>query len=377
MKTIIVALIAGLIGGGIAASVMYYSNSSAAHTDKNSQKSAKVVDTAVSDDSQATKAFKSVSGAVVSVINLQGGQGGRTNDELLETASEGSGVIYKTKGKDAYVVTNNHVVDGSNKIQILMQDGTKEPATLVGTDVETDLAVLKIANTAVKDVAEFANSDQLQPGESVLAIGSPLGSEYATSVTEGIVSAPKREIETQAPSGQRLGKATVIQTDAAINPGNSGGALVNLAGQVVGINSMKLSTSQSGTAVEGMGFAIPSNIVVKIIEALEKDGKVTRPSLGVALYDLSNISANDQADVLRLPKKVKTGVVVMKTDQNGAAERAGLKKFDVITKINNIEVSDSSDLRNALYQLNAGDTVTTTYFRDGREHTVKVKLQSN
>lgn len=375
MKTVVIALLAGLIGGGLSVGLGAYYGVFEPKTEKVVNSSdTKVADTAVKDDSKATQAFKSVSGAIVSVINLQGSQ---NSDELLETASEGSGVIYKSSGRDAYVVTNNHVVDGSKKIQILMQDGTKEPAELVGTDVETDLAVLKISNKAVKDVAKFANSDQLQPGETALAIGSPLGSEYATSVTEGIISAPKREIETQAPNGQRLGKTTVIQTDAAINPGNSGGALVNLAGQVVGINSMKLSTSQSGTAVEGMGFAIPANTVVKIIEALEKDGKVTRPSLGVSLYDLSNISSVDQADVLKLPTKVKTGVVVIKTSRDGAAEKAGLKKFDVITKLNDISVSDANDLRNALYKFDVNEKITVTYYRDGKEQTVQLQLQSN
>ncbi|AIG64995.1 S1C family serine protease [Weissella tructae] len=375
MKTVVIALLAGLIGGGLSVGLGAYYGVFEPKTEKVVNSSdTKVADTAVKDDSKATQAFKSVSGAIVSVINLQGSQ---NSDELLETASEGSGVIYKSSGRDAYVVTNNHVVDGSKKIQILMQDGTKEPAELVGTDVETDLAVLKISNKAVKDVAKFANSDQLQPGETALAIGSPLGSEYATSVTEGIISAPKREIETQAPNGQRLGKTTVIQTDAAINPGNSGGALVNLAGQVVGINSMKLSTSQSGTAVEGMGFAIPANTVVKIIEALEKDGKVTRPSLGVSLYDLSNISSVDQADVLKLPTKVKTGVVVIKTTRDGSAEKAGLKKFDVITKLNDISVSDANDLRNALYKFDVNEKITVTYYRDGKEQTVQLQLQSN
>lgn len=373
MSTVVVAVLAGLVGGGSAVGIATYYGMGTT-SPKVTQPNTKVADSAVKDDSQATKAFKNVSGAVVSVINLQGG---RSGDELLETASEGSGVIYKSKGKDAYVVTNNHVVDGSRKIQILMQDGTKESATLVGTDVETDLAVLKISNSSVTKVAEFANSDQLQPGETALAIGSPLGSEYATSVTEGIISAPKREIESHTPDGQRLGKATVIQTDAAINPGNSGGALVNLAGQVVGINSMKLAQSQSGTAVEGMGFAIPANTVVQIIEALEKDGKVTRPSLGISLFDISNIAAEDQQDILQLPKKVKSGVVIMKTERNGSAARAGLKKFDVITKLNDVDVADASDLRNALYQFNVGDTITVTYYRDGKEQTLQMKLQSN
>ena len=271
-------------------------------------------------------------------------------------------------------MTNNHVVAGSNALQVLLSDGTKLTATLVGTDEQTDLAVLKIDSAKVSEVADFADSSKIEPGQAVLAIGSPLGSEYATSVTEGIISATKREVDATDESGNSLGKATVIQTDAAINPGNSGGPLVNLAGQVVGINSMKLASSSDGTSVEGMGFSIPSDTVVSIINELEKNGKVERPALGVTMVDLSNVSTSDQSSVLKLPTSVSGGVVVMGTTDGSAAAEAGLKKYDVITKIDDTEIAGSGDLRDALYKHKVGDTIKISYYRDGKEKTVDAKL---
>ena len=188
------------------------------------------------------------------------------------------------------------------------------------------------------------------------------------------MSATKREVDATNENGDSLGKATVIQTDAAINPGNSGGPLVNLAGQVVGINSMKLASSTDGTSVEGMGFAIPANTVVNIINELEKNGKVERPALGVSMVDLSNVSTTDQSTILKLPTSVSGGVVVISTEDGSAAATAGLKKYDVITKIDDTEVTGSGDLRDALYKHKVGDTIKVTYYRDGKQKTTDVKL---
>lgn len=380
-KVLITALIAGLVGGGISAgTVAFFANN---NQQVQQTSNVKVEDSKVKGEASATKAFNKVSGAVVSVLNIQ--SQGRSVSDLFgvadddsgkssdKTASEGSGVIYKKSGNEAYIVTNNHVVSGAKKLQILMSDGTKVSAKLVGTDEMTDLAVLKIDASDVKEVASFADSSQLEPGQTALAIGSPLGSEYATSVTEGIISAPKREISAENEDGKSLGKATVIQTDAAINPGNSGGPLINLAGQVVGINSMKLSGSGDDTSVEGMGFAIPANTVTKVISELEQNGKVTRPSLGISLVDLDNVSAQDQKDTLKLPADA-SGVVVMKVSNGSAAAAAGLKQYDVITKLDKTNVTDASSLRDALYQHKVGDKVQVSYYRDGKMQTTTVHL---
>ncbi|MGO2710084.1 MAG: S1C family serine protease, partial [Leuconostoc mesenteroides] len=217
-------------------------------------------------------------------------------------------------------------------------------------------------------------SSKITVGENVLAIGSPLGSEYASSVTQGIISAKKRLVEATSENGQNYGGSTVIQTDAAINPGNSGGPLINFAGQVIGINSMKLSTSSSGTSVEGMGFAIPSDQVVDIVNKLVKDGKVTRPAIGISLINLSEVTASEQKSTLKIPDSVTGGVVVMSLTNNGPADKAGLKKYDVIVGINGKKVSSQADLREELYKHSLGDTITLTYYHQDTKQTVKVKL---
>lgn len=399
-KLVIVAAIAGLLGGGVAyggASFIHNqmeSSSTAVPTGSNTTGTTKTSNVKVNVSSQSSKAFSTIKDSVVSVINLQKAN---TNDSdsiissifgnessssskssssssELETASEGSGVIYKKSGDTAYIVTNNHVVSGSSSLEIIMSNGKKLPAKIVGTDSVTDLAVLKINSSAVTTVASFGNSDNIKVGETALAIGSPLGSEYATSLTQGIISAKKRTVETTTENGQNNGEATVIQTDAAINAGNSGGPLINLAGQVIGINSMKLSASGSdSTTVEGMGFAIPSNEVVTIIDQLVKNGKITRPALGVALVDLTQVSSTQQKSILKLPSNVTDGTVLMQVN-NGPAKTAGLKKYDVITKIDDKAITDTAGLREALYKHKINDKITVGYYRDGKYKTTVVTL---
>lgn len=345
-KVALVSLVAGLLGGGIAVGgYNWYENRNV--TSNNSLGTTKTSNIKVDVSSQTTKAFKSVKNAVVSVEayssssasdSLEAIFGNSSKGETTST-SEGSGVIYKKSGNTAFIVTNNHVVSGSNKIEIILASGKKVSATEVGHDAVSDLAVLKINAKDVTQVASFGDSDNIQVGETALAIGSPLGSQYATSLTEGIISAKKRTIDVTDSSGNATGQATVIQTDAAINPGNSGGPLINLAGQVIGINSMKLSstgTSSYGsdsTSVEGMGFAIPSNEVVKIINQLVKNGKVSRPALGVAVVDLSNISSSDQSSTLKLPSSVTEGVVIASVESDSPLKNTDIKKYDVITKV--------------------------------------------
>ena len=299
LKVAGVGLVAGLIGGGLSLGIgnviENHVQTSSTNVPAGSNKSGgtKVNKNKANLSNQATKAYDSTKDAVVSVINKQEVQssnqgimgmfGGQTsgdssnsdssqNPGKLQTASEGSGVIYKKSGNSAYIVTNNHVVKGSNALQVILSNGRKVNASLVGSDSATDLAVLKINSANVKTVAEFGNSNSIAAGQDVLAIGSPMGSEYANTVTKGIISAKSRTLK----SGTDGTLTSVIQTDAAINSGNSGGPLINMAGQVIGINSMKLAGSSDGSSVEGMGFAIPSNEVVKIINQLIKNGKISK-----------------------------------------------------------------------------------------------------
>lgn len=364
---VITGAIAGIIGGGV---VLYGQNSLEnlqTSTQKVNTKADKTVK--IANNATATTAYNKISDAVVSVLNFS-----KDGSNTYQEASEGSGVIYKKAGSDAYIVTNNHVIDGAAQLQVMLHDGKKVIATLVGKDAMTDLAVLKISSENVKATADFGDSNNIQVGQKVLAIGSPLGSEYASSVTEGIISAKKRLVATTSENGQNYGGSTVIQTDAAINPGNSGGPLVNFAGQVVGINSMKLSSSSSGTSVEGMGFAIPSDQVVDIVNKLVKDGKVTRPAIGIGLVELSAVTVDDQKSLLKIPANITGGVVVMSTTKDGPADKAGLTKYDVITEIDGKKVMGQAELREALYKHDLNDTATITYYHHDTKKTVKVKL---
>lgn len=244
----------------------------------NSAGTTTIAKTAYTSSDTATTAYNKVKNAVVTVQNLQKTssssswssyfqQNQQDSSSELETVSEGSGVVYKISGGYAYIITNNHVVADSDELQLITASGKKIQATIVGTDSSKDLALLKAKTTDIKTSASFGNAKKLQSGQQVLAIGSPLGSDYATSLTSGIVSAPRRTLSAEETGSSAT---TAIQTDAAINPGNSGGPLINLKGQVVGINSSKIATSTDGTSVEGMGFAIPADIVQTFIKNTEK-----------------------------------------------------------------------------------------------------------
>lgn len=394
-KVFVTALVAGLLGGGISVGgYVYYQNHNSQAQDKieNYKGTTQTSNVKVNVGTQASKAFKKIKGAVVSVEAYSNSSSDSDTLEDLfgdssssETStSEGSGVIYKKDGNTAFVVTNNHVISGASKVEVLLSSGKKVKASVVGHDSVSDLAVLKIDASNVKQVATFGNSDNINVGETALAIGSPLGSEYATSLTQGIISAKKRTIDVTDSNGTSTGQATVIQTDAAINPGNSGGPLINLAGQVIGINSMKLSStgssvSSSSTSVEGMGFAIPSNEVVSIINQLVQNGKVVRPALGISLVDLDYVSEADRSQTLNLPSKVTSGVVVMKVNASSPLKTTDISKYDVIVSLGGKKVSGLSSLRTALYSHKVGDTVEIQYYHKGelKKANVKLTLEAN
>ena len=391
LKIFLIALLGGLLGGGgiIGGCALYQRYNGQAVTQDNRKGKTVTSNIKVTETNQATQAFNKVKNAVVSVEAYSSNN--NTLDDLFGNAmgkqketseSEGSGVIYKKDGNTAFIVTNNHVIAGSNKVEVLMNDGKKLPATVVGHDAISDLAVLKINSQDVTEVASFGNSNDIQVGQTVLAIGSPLGSQYATSLTEGIISAKNRTIDVTNSQGVVTGQQTVIQTDAAINPGNSGGPLINLAGQVIGINSMKLSstgTNGSATAVEGMGFAIPSNEVVSIINQLVQNGKVIRPALGISLIDLANVPEDQQQQVLKLPSSVTGGVVVAKISTNSPLKGSGIEKGDVIVGLGGKKVTDLASLREALYAHKVGQTVEIDYYHNGqlKKTNVKLTLQAN
>lgn len=349
------------------------------------------------DNQQLTvNAISKAKDAVVSVVNYQtnsnnldsilGGNSknksnnnsnsNNSNSGDLKTASTGSGVIYKKTGNTAYIVTNNHVVKGAKKLAVILSDGTNVNAELVGTDVWTDLAVLKINGDNVTTTMDFANSDDIAVGETAFAIGSPLDLSFSNTVTKGIVSAVNRQIPMDVDGDGTVDwNQTVIQTDAAINPGNSGGALINNEGKLIGINESKIAKATSNVSAEGIGFGIPSNEVKLITEQLEKSGKVVRPAMGVQLVSVNTI-ANDTVKS-QLKYEGKQGVVVRSVESGTPAAKAGLEKYDVITKLNDTEVKDVAAVRKFLFEkAKIGDTVKVTYYRDGKEKTTEIVVQA-
>ena len=381
VKVLIIILIGFLSGAlGSFVTLQLYQKQGNQATNNNS---GTVTQTSYKNENSTTQAVNKVKDAVVSIITYSSSSSRQSSvfnaddtnsdSDNQQIASEGSGVIYKKDDKDAYLVTNTHVINGASKVDIRLADGTKVPGEIVGSDTFSDIAVVKISSEKVTTVAEFGDSSQLSVGETAIAIGSPLGSEYANTVTQGIISSLNRNVSLKSEDGQAI-STKAIQTDTAINPGNSGGPLVNIQGQVIGITSSKIA-SNGGTSVEGLGFAIPSNDAQNIIKQLESDGKVTRPALGIQMVNLSNVGASDLRK-LNIPSSLTSGVVVRSVQSNMPAN-GHLQKYDVITKVDDKEIASSTDLQHALYNHAIGDTIKVTYYRNGKEETTSIKLDKN
>lgn len=317
-------------------------------------------------NSDIINAVERVSDAVVGVINMK-----QSNFWQDSGEGTGSGVIYKKADGNAFVVTNHHVIDGANEIEVSLADGTRVPATLLGKDVITDLAVLQIDGKGIETVAEFGSSEALKVGEPAIAIGNPLGLQFSRTVTQGIISATERSVPVDLNKDGRVDwEAEVLQTDAAINPGNSGGALINIQGQVIGINSMKIAG-----AVEGIGFSIPTAVALPVIDDLEKYSEVQRPQMGIVIRSLSEVPSVHWQETFKLPEEVKAGIILERVEPMSAADRAGLEQYDVIVKLDDKEVKDTHDLRKFLYtEKSIGDELEVTYYRDGKKNTTTLKL---
>ena len=366
--------VVGLLGGILGTFLILQTTHSSTSNTESKQVHSTTVKTAYKNTTSTSEAVDKVKNAVVSVITYSdsSNQGlfEKEDNSDSQISSEGSGVIYKKEGKYAYLVTNTHVINGAKNVDILLADGNKVPGEVVGSDVYSDIAVVRISADKAKAVAEFGDSDKLTVGETAIAIGSPLGTDYANSVTQGIISSQGRNVKLKADNGQNI-STRALQTDAAINPGNSGGPLINIQGQVIGITSSKISNNGQ-TSVEGMGFAIPANDVVNIIKQLEEKGKVVRPALGIQMLDLSNLSTSDLSQ-LKLPEKISGGVLVRSTLENMPASDK-LQRYDVITKIDDTTIESTADLQSALYSHQINDTIKVTFYRDGKQQTTSIKL---
>ncbi len=361
---ILVVLIAGIsaVGGALVGGLAVYSavqrRQPAASTapdpaplvQQSIQVSATQIETAI------TRAVEKVSPAVVTVVGVIPGQAsffGRTPNQEVS----GSGVIIST---DGYIVTNNHVVENAEEVAVILADGTKVPAVITGTDLYADLAVLK-AQGSLPAVATLGTSETLKPGETVIAIGSPLG-EFKNTVTVGVISATGRILDT----GNGYQMEDLIQTDAAINQGNSGGPLVNLAGEVIGINTLVVRGGYGSSIAEGLGFSIPANTVHTVAGQIIENGFFARPYLGIRWQAITpNLAA-----VYQLP--VEWGVYVAEVVPGGPAAASGLQAGDIITRIGDTTLDGDHTYINALFNYSPGDKTTLEVFRGNKKLQIEV-----
>jgi 2-alkenal reductase len=305
-----------------------------------------------------TQSVEKVGPAVVTVVGTIPGQMtffGTTGEQTVS----GTGFFITDSG---YIVTNNHVVEGTQEVIIVLSDGTQQQATIVGTDLYSDIAVLK-TDGSVPAIASLGNSDVLQPGESVIAIGSPLGN-FKNTVTVGVVSATGRAIDT----GNGYQIEDLIQTDAAINHGNSGGPLVNLAGEVVGVNTLVVRNTGSGDVAEGLGFAIPVNTAQAVAQQIIEKGYFARPYLGISFQPINP----EVASIYDLP--AQWGVYITRVAGNSPARQAGLQQGDIITKIGDVALDETHSYVNALFEFQPGDQATLEVVRGNETMQVQVTL---
>ncbi len=310
-------------------------------------------------DTVITRVVEEIEPAVVTVVGTVPGTQtffGRTADSQVS----GSGFIISAGG---YIVTNNHVVEDTSDLYVILSDGTELEAEIVSRDIYADLAVLKVEGT-MPAVAPLGSSEDLKPGETVIAIGSPLGT-FRNSVTVGVVSATGRTLDT----GEGYNMENLIQTDAAINSGNSGGPLVNLAGEVIGVNAVVVrGSSLSSASAEGLGFAIPSDTVTLISNQIIEKGYFARPYLGVGVQNI------DPSIAKRYNLPVEWGGYITEVISGSPAAEAGLRINDIITRLGNISVTEDTTYLNALFMCQPGEEIEVEFYRGSQVMTVTIML---
>ncbi|MFD1851022.1 S1C family serine protease [Oceanobacillus bengalensis] len=339
----------------------------------NNKEVGQIINTSVNVDvsTQITEVVEDVTPAVVGVTNIRQQTNYWHQEEGYE-AGTGSGVIYKVSDGVAFVVTNHHVIDGADTVEVILYDETSIPAEIVGSDIFTDLAVLRMDASQVDKVIDIGSSENVKVGEPAIAIGNPLGHMFSSTVTQGVISGTNRTIPQDFDQDGRADwQAEVIQTDAAINPGNSGGALINIYGQLIGINSMKINQE----AVEGIGFSIPIDYALPVISELESTGEMVRPYLGVEIYSLDEVPHVEWGKTLNLPNDIDGGVYVWSVEPLSPADQAGLQRLDVITELDGKGIMNMIDLRKILYQeKEIGEEVEVTYYRNGERYDTTIIL---
>lgn len=306
-----------------------------------------------------SEAVDKIYDAVVIVENYK-------NNKLI---GSGTGFVYKVGGDKAYILTNNHVISSGEEVTVIFTTKESKKAKIVGQDTYADIAVLEIDSFDDITIAITGSSDNAKIGDTVFAVGAPLDSVYSWTVTRGILSGKDRLVEVSSTNNSTSDWVmSVIQTDTAINSGNSGGPLANSNGEVIGITSMKLVSS----GVEGMGFAIPIETALEYAAKFEKGEEITRPYLGVSMYNLSEVNKK-YYDY----EKITEGVYVASVEENSPADKAGIKEGDIITKINDTEVNSVAYLKYSLYKYNSNEKISITVYRDGNSKNIDVTLGTN
>lgn len=353
MKNTLKLLLAGIIGGLISL-LAYQGILTLMNQEATTQTNTETVhEVKVGENVSITDVVASTSPTVVQIINAASGSSN------LGQASIGSGVIIDST--NGYIVTNYHVVAGDGNLVVNLSDGRTTKATRLGGDPDSDIAVIQLEDKSNLKAIKLGDSSKLKIGQTAIAIGSPLGLEFANTVTVGVVSALDREISVETTNGKTI--LSVLQTDAAINPGNSGGALINSSGELIGINSVKVSAA----GVEGIGFAIPINNVKAIADEIIKTGGVLRPHLGISqMVEVSEAMAQYY--------NTSKGVLVKEVTNNSPAEKAGIENGDIITKIGDKDITNLAQLKQAVYAYKSGDKIKVTVYRNGSTSEIEVTL---
>lgn len=362
MKRLTAFLLVALIGWNIVLTILYLQskeNSTAAGAAQ--QTNQKVESASVDITSDVTELVAKSENKVVTVTAKARGQ----------SIDSGSGAVYKIDGKMVYIITNNHVVADGDEAVVTFANGKEQKVEIVGKDELTDLALLKTEVDFKAEAFVMGNSSLVKKGEYVIAMGSPLGIEYQGSVSGGLISGVDRRMEMDIDNnGVADWDVNVLQTDAAINPGNSGGPLINMAGELIGINSMKITD----TSVEGFGFALPINEVLPIITELENNGKVVRPILGISVQPIEQLSMLDKA-YLGIDSKVESGLLIVKVASRTPAAAAGIKEGDILVKFDGKDIKDYKQFRQYLYSHKVKDKVSIVVNRNGKEIEKTVTLE--
>lgn len=319
-------------------------------------------ETKVYEKTSLAKSVEKVYDAVVVIESYE--------DESL--MGSGTGFVYKVDNKYGYIITNEHVISTCDECKVIFSNDDSTTAKILGKDEFLDLAVLRVDKKYISLVATIGKSENIMLGDTIFTVGSPLGYNYRGSVTSGVLSGKDRMVKTTVSTSNNSDWIMrVLQFDASINPGNSGGPLLNVNGEVIGVCSLKLIDDD----IEGMGFAIPIEYAMSHIDSLENGEKIIWPVLGIGMVNVTD-RASIQTNSITIPKNVKEGVVVLSVKENTGAAKAGLKKGDIIIKMDDNNIKDTAYLRYELYQHQSGDTIEVTYIRNNKEKTTKIKLSS-